>query len=1597
MLREILRRSAMKKRSRRTAGRHRASSQNLERLEPRLLLTATVPFGFAAFTPLGGTQLGGAPILIAGPGGLGAQPIMDLDHNGIGDMIVQFNNTTPQSAATKSTVAAVLVNPDGTSRTYTIAEFNFPILSPVILDQTLVADLNHDGQPDVVILSNDGAAANPDRHIDVYLGEPDGTFTHPSDPAVTIDLGASATAPAMTLFDMNGDGNTDIFLHTNRIMTVIRGNGDGTFVAPVVTTIPGVVQVSNLAFQDDLTGDGIPDLVISGTINAINHDGTLAHSLQVFKGQATGDYNLVPTFSDTTDSLTLLSLDQLTTDNMLDIVAYAVHSFGTDGPANVFVLRGNGSGGFTKTFTSATLTNGFLSRIDSPDTFLTLATPDINNDGLPDLLLYEGTGDPVPYTMTIHVEKNNGNGAFTEVQTLDVAKFDDTSTVTVADIDNDTFSDLFVTSVSGFNGATNGEIFFNNATASATFVAAPVVLTHGVVGSDYPRVADFTGDGKMDVVFSGAAPGVPGGGSIEILVNTTGRAFNEVVHSAVTSVNLSFHTATGLPADPLLDYTGDGIPDMISYGVSGAGGLAILTSDASGNLTLPLPVTFGDGFDFGPITGDLNHDGKPDLVFLNDVSATRGLYILINGQASPTDTAGGDQNHARDLGTLTGPLALTEYVDVTTNNDDRDVHDFYKFTLTDAATVRFTAAAAFGKVDLIINDDQGFPIVQVDFTPTAVATETLDPGTYFINVEHNSGPNLPYRLDIAFPSAGPAVGVLDGFTQLTSAQAAALDFGDVFRTTTDTAKTFTVRNDGRATLNLGTMTLPAGFALVGNALPGSINAGQFATITVKMLVNAVGSFSGNIAIPSDDPAGPFLIPVAGKIEEIPTPPVLNPLMVVSQDGGIISSGQTFPVSIGFVQQHGTPLQLTFNVANTGTAPLSISNFALPANLSLVEGLSTSIPVGGSDDFTVKMASTAVVGDVTGNITFTNNSGGVSNTFALPIITHVTGVVVVPPDLSGAITDIQILGKSVNDGAQAVPGDTVAVNLHVDNTGGGAFAAGTVNVAISASADQLLDIGDKPIQTLAVKLPAIAAGASADVVLKVTLPKDMPSGNFFLLGDLDSTDSITESSEVNNTAASGHVLPVILQAGTVGTRNVKLILQQANGNLVTFAVTKGNAVITVDPDTGAMDLNITGAGASITITSKNTTPGGSNQVVFSKVTVNGVVQQFAAASLAAAAVPPLSSFIAKTAILTGTFDAPAGLKALTVAGADGATINIGAAADPKAAIAVTMGKVKNTSLNSQMPLKGITAVNWLDDDATADVITAPSLASLKIAGDKKTLTPGDFQAGLTLTGAAGVITTLGTVSVAGSLGSGDAQNPDVWSVTGAIKGITGGATNGLSLTDLTALTTLKLGRVASASISGTADIGAVSAIEWLAGTIAAGSVKSVKIAGDAKNAIRGDFDAALSLTGSASAAIKQTLGAVTAAGLIGGATWTVNGPVGAIAAARLIDSVIHVGIDAGVTGLPATADDLDDTDLLASIRSLTLKGIKGSTDPDFVNSIVASRTISAASLGRIDTQNAGVALGLAAHTLGAVTSIDPVTGKKIVRGPLPDEDFILRVI
>ena len=117
---------------------------------------------------------------------------------------------------------------------------------------SLVAgDFNGDGRPDLAV-ANSGS-----DDISVLLGNGDGTFQAP----VRIAAGASPTS--LVAGDFNGDGRPDLAVANfdSNDMSVLLGNGDGTFQTQV--TVRGGDSVPTSLVAGDFNGDGRPDLAVA--------------------------------------------------------------------------------------------------------------------------------------------------------------------------------------------------------------------------------------------------------------------------------------------------------------------------------------------------------------------------------------------------------------------------------------------------------------------------------------------------------------------------------------------------------------------------------------------------------------------------------------------------------------------------------------------------------------------------------------------------------------------------------------------------------------------------------------------------------------------------------------------------------------------------------------------------------------------------------------------------------------------------------------------------------------------------------------------------------------------------------------------------------------------------------------------------------------------------------------------------------------------------------------------------------------------------------------------------------------------------------------
>ena len=173
-------------------------------------------------------------------------------------------------------VYVILGNGDGTFRApaaYKIND-NHP-------RQVIIADLNHDGIPDLAVASGLSFDYSPPGKLTVFIGVGDGSFRNPV--ITTVE-----TNPySFTVGDFDGDGLADIAIttlqnaHPDHI-DFLRGNGDGTFQPPrSVQTVAGPIYISSA----HLNSNRVLDLIVVGNTEAQillgNGDGTFTPKSQL--------------------------------------------------------------------------------------------------------------------------------------------------------------------------------------------------------------------------------------------------------------------------------------------------------------------------------------------------------------------------------------------------------------------------------------------------------------------------------------------------------------------------------------------------------------------------------------------------------------------------------------------------------------------------------------------------------------------------------------------------------------------------------------------------------------------------------------------------------------------------------------------------------------------------------------------------------------------------------------------------------------------------------------------------------------------------------------------------------------------------------------------------------------------------------------------------------------------------------------------------------------------------------------------------------------------------------------------------------------------
>jgi len=350
------------------------------------------------------------------------------------------------------------------------------------------------------------------------------SFLNPSNPA-------TGAAPAsIAVGDFNGDGNLDLAVtnQQDNTVTILLGNGDGTFAAAPVSPATGNSPVSIAV--GDFNGDGKLDLAVAN-----QQDNTVT----ILLGNGDGTFTAASASPATGSSPFSIAVGDFDGDGNLDLAV-------TNQQANtVTILLGNGDGTFRVANSPAT------GRFPG-----SIAIGVFNGSGNLDLAVANQQDNTVTILM------GNGDGTFAPMPGSPGTGIDPIS-IAVGDFNGDGNQDLAVVN-SGDNTASillgNGDGTFSMGPPIPAIGASPASLVAG----------DFNGDGKLDLAVGNI------GKTVEILLGNGDGAFASALSSPAAGPDTSF-LAVG-------DFNGDGVPDLAAASAN-RNKVAILTTELTETAT----------------------------------------------------------------------------------------------------------------------------------------------------------------------------------------------------------------------------------------------------------------------------------------------------------------------------------------------------------------------------------------------------------------------------------------------------------------------------------------------------------------------------------------------------------------------------------------------------------------------------------------------------------------------------------------------------------------------------------------------------------------------------------------------------------------------------------------------------------------------------------------------------------------------------------------------------------------------------------------------------------------------------------------------------
>jgi uncharacterized protein YjdB len=287
----------------------------------------------------------------------------------------------------------------------------------------------------------------------------------------------------------------------------------------------------------------------------------------------------------------------------------AIGDIDGDGKPDVAVANGNSSGTisiFRSTSTSGTIT--FATRVDiaAGSSPTCIAIGDIDGNGKPDLVVANYLSN------TVSVFRNNSfSGSISFAARVDFIVGPGPRSVAIGDMDGDGRPDLAIC------GEGPDVVYtLRNRSAVGTIVFDPLTNFPVGINPTYVTIGDADGDNKPDMIVANG-----GSASVSVLRNTSSiGSINFAAKLDFASGVFPRHIAWG-------DVDGDGKPDM-AVANNWSNSVSVLRNTGSiGTASFAPKVDYATDSNARSVAlGDINGDGKPDMVVANTGAPTISIF-----------------------------------------------------------------------------------------------------------------------------------------------------------------------------------------------------------------------------------------------------------------------------------------------------------------------------------------------------------------------------------------------------------------------------------------------------------------------------------------------------------------------------------------------------------------------------------------------------------------------------------------------------------------------------------------------------------------------------------------------------------------------------------------------------------------------------------------------------------------------------------------------------------------------------------------------------------------------------------------------------------